>query len=85
MYQKYFITRVNYANNIINDNVRNKCDQQYQYTLNNGYKRGTSDIIYNMSEHVTLVKLVDTLVNINHAISIYGVWIYAENDKNIFL
>ena len=79
--QKGFITRLNYANNTINDNIRNKCDQQRHYTLNIGYTKVIFDIIYNVSEYFILVQLVDTLVNINHAISIYGVWIYAKNDK----
>ena len=34
-----------------------------------------------MSEYVTLVPLVDTLGNVNHDVTISGVWIYKNNYK----
>ena len=40
------------------------------------------DIITDISEHVTLVQLVDSLVNFNHTISVVGYWIFDSNYKN---
>ena len=37
------------------------------------------DILANISEHVTLVQLMDSLVNVNHAISVVGYWIFDSN------
>ena len=37
------------------------------------------DILSDISEHVTLVKLIDTADNGNHALSIIGYWIYSSN------
>ena len=34
-----------------------------------------------ISEHVTLDKLMDCLVNVNHAISVVGYWIIDSNYK----
>ena len=39
-------------------------------------KYETFEILNDMSECVTLVKLMDTLGNINHSVSIDGVWVY---------
>ena len=44
------------------------------------------DILKNISEYVTLVQLMDSLVNVNHDISIVGYWIFDyNNEKSIFL
>ena len=40
---------------------------------------GSYDILTDISEHVTLVKLMDYLVNVNHAISFVGYWIFDSN------
>ena len=37
-----------------------------------GNKKGDSDILDEISENVTLVQLMETLVNLNHSISIVG-------------
>ena len=34
-----------------------------------------------ISEHVALVQVIDTSVNVNHAVSITGFWIYDSNYK----
>ena len=38
-----------------------------------------------MSENVTLVQLMDSLRNLNHAISIVGNWIFGSNYKKPLL
>ena len=42
-------------------------------------KKGDFDIINDISENVTLVHLMDTLVNVNHAISTVVCWIFESN------
>ena len=42
------------------------------------------DIIENVSEYVSLVQLMDSLGNVNHAISIVGYWIFDSNYKKYF-
>ena len=42
-------------------------------------KRGAFDILNGISENVTLVQLMDTLENMNHATSILGYWIFDSN------
>ena len=39
-----------------------------------GYK-----VLEDISENVTLVQLMDSLVNLNHAISVVGNWIFDSN------
>ena len=39
------------------------------------------DILNEIIEHVTLVKLMDSLGNVNHAISAVGYWIFDSNYK----
>ena len=36
-------------------------------------------IMTDISEHVTLVQLIDYLCNVNHAISVVGYWIFDSN------
>ena len=40
---------------------------------------GSYDIMTDISEHVTLVQLMDYLGNANHAISVVGYWIFDSN------
>ena len=42
-------------------------------------KRGQFDILNDISEHLTLVQIMDTTGNVNHAFSITGCWIYDSN------
>ena len=46
------------------------------YSLSKYKKMGYYDILKNISEHVTLVQLIDSLVNVYHAISVVGYWIF---------
>ena len=39
------------------------------------------DILNNISEYVTLVQLMYSLGNMNHAISVVGYWIFDSNYK----
>ena len=63
-------------------NRRNiKREQTLQYNLKIWKKNNDFDILNNISEDVTLVQLMDSLGNVNHAISIVGHWIFDSNYK----
>ena len=54
-------------------NIRKiKVEQNLQYNLNTWKKNDAFDILNEISEDVTLVHLMDSLGNVNHAISIVG-------------
>ena len=40
---------------------------------------GSYDIMKEIGKHVTLVQLMDSLGNDNHAISVVGYWIFDSN------
>ena len=49
-------------------------------------KNDAFDILKNISEYVTLVQLMDSLVNMNHDISIVGYCIFESNyEKSLCL
>ena len=49
-------------------------------------RKNNFDILNNINEYVTLVQLMDSLANLNHAISIVGYWIFESNyEKVLFL
>ena len=51
------------------------------YILSKYKKNGSYDVLTDISEHVTLVQLMDSLGNVNHAISVVGYWIFDSNYK----
>ena len=65
--------------------LRHKGQQHILYNLKKWVK-GYFDILYDISENFTLVQLMNTLGNINHAISIVGYWIFDSNyEKALYL
>ena len=51
------------------------------YSLRKYKKKGSHDILKDISENVTLVHLIDSLVNVNNAISVVSYWIFESNYK----
>ena len=49
-----------------------KGEQNLQYNLRIWKKNDDFDILNEISEDVTLVQLMDSLVNVNHAMSVVG-------------
>ena len=49
------------------------------YSLRKYKKKGYYDNLTDISEHVTLVQLMDYLDNANNAISVVGYWIFDSN------
>ena len=46
--------------------------------------QGSFDILHNISENFTLLKLMKSVGNINNAVSILGYWIIDSNQKRRF-
>ena len=73
--------RINVANSILKKREI-KGEPRVYYSLRKYKKKGSYDIPTDINEHVTLVQLMNYLVNINHAISVVGYWIFDSNYKN---
>ena len=58
-----------------------KGEPKVHYILRKYKKKGSCDILKDISEHFTLVQLMDYLGNVNHAISVVGYWIFDSNYK----
>ena len=70
---------IEYANEIMLNRKRNKGETRVHYKLMKYKKMGEYKILEDISESVTLVQLMDSLVNVNHAISVVGSWIFESN------
>ena len=73
--------RIHSASEIMQNRKRNKGEARLHYSLGKKNKKGEYDILKNISANVTLVKLMDSLGNVNHAISVVGGWIFDSNYK----
>ena len=71
--------RIHFASEILRNNKRNKGETRVHYSLKKYRKKGEYDILKNISANVTLVQLMDSLGNVNHAISVVGSWIFDSN------
>ena len=49
---------------------RNIGEEHIRYTLETWKKTSNFDILNNISEHVILVELMDSLGNVNHSVSV---------------
>ena len=58
-----------------------KGEPKVNYSLVKYKKKGSYDILKYISERVTLVQLMDYLGNVNHAISVFGYWVFQSNYK----
>ena len=58
-----------------------KGEPKVHYSLLRYNSKGYYYILKDISEHVTLVQLMDSLGNLNHAISVFGSWIFDSNYK----
>ena len=62
--------RIDFANDILKNNKRNEGEARVHYNLIKYKKKGLYKILEDISKHVTLVQLMDSLGNVNHAISV---------------
>ena len=58
-----------------------KGELKVHYILVKYKKKRSYEILTEISEHVTLVQLMDSLRNMNHAISVAGYWKFESNYK----
>ena len=72
---------INFANAIMKNRRKIKGEQNLQYNMTIFKKNDAFDILNDISENVTLLQLMDSLGNGNHAISIVGYWIFDSNYK----
>ena len=80
VYEAYaYSDRINFTNAIMVDKSRNPGEQRLHYKLEKMNRTGTFDILNNTSEHVTLLQLMDSLGNVNNAVSVVGMWIFDPN------
>ena len=63
---------------MMKNKLRHKGEQRLIYNLKI-WKKGDVDILNDISKNVTLVQLMNSLGNVNHAISIVGYWIFDFN------
>ena len=56
-----------------------KGEPRVYYILRKYKQKGSYDILKDISEYVTLVQLMDSLGNVNHAIGVVVYWIFDSN------
>ena len=71
--------RIDFSNDIMLNNKINKGEARVHYKLIKYKKKGDYKILEDISANVTLVQLMDSLVNLNRAISVIGSWIFDSN------
>ena len=72
---------IDFENAILKNENKIKGEPKVYYILRKYKKKGSYDILKYISENVTLVKLMDSLGNMNHAIIVVGYWIFDSNYK----
>ena len=70
---------IHFATEIMQNRKRNKGEPRVHYSLEKYRQKGEYDILKNISANVTLVQLMDSLGNVNHAISVVVSWIFDSN------
>ena len=61
------------------NNKRNKGEVRVHHQLIKYKKKGEYKILEDINANVTLVQLMYSLINVNHAISVVGNWIFDSN------
>ena len=69
-------TRIDFANDMLKNRKRNKGETKVHYNLIRYKKKVLYKILEDISEHVTLVQLMDSFGNMTHAIIVVGYWIF---------
>ena len=75
------VNRIDFANAILKNEKIIKREPKVHYSLITYKKKVSYDILTDISEHVTLVQLMDSLGNVNHDISVVGYLILDSNYK----
>ena len=80
-----FRNHIDFANDVLKNQKRVKGEQKLYYKLKMHRHRGYFNILNDISEHVNLVQLMDSLGNVNHAISVVGYWIFDSNYEQVLV
>ena len=64
------VNRIHFATDMMQNKKRNKGETRVHYKLKKYKKKGEYEILENTSANVTLVQFMDSLGNVNHAISV---------------
>ena len=73
--------RIDFENDILKNENKIKGEPKVHYILRKYKNKGSYDILTDISGHVTLVKSMDYLGNLNRAISVVGYCIFDSNYK----
>ena len=73
--------RIDFANDILKNKKINVGEARVKYNLIKYKKMHEYNFLEDISENVTLVQLMDSLGNMNHAISVVGNWIFDSNNE----
>ena len=68
--------RIDFENEIVLNRKRNKGEARVHYKLMKYKKMGDYKILEDIIANVTLVQLMYSIGNVNHAISVVGNWIF---------
>ena len=68
--------RINFSNAILKNEKKHQHKPRFYYSLRKYKKKGSYDILTDISENATLVQLMDSLGYINHTISVVGYCIF---------
>ena len=71
--------RIDYTIDILKNKRRNIGEARVNYNVIKYKKMHEYKILEDISENFTLVQLMDSLGNVNHAISVVGDWIFDSN------
>ena len=74
-----------FANDITLNKKINKGEARVHHKLMKYKNMGDYNILEDISANVTLVQLMDSLGNVNHAISVVGSWIFDSNYERALL
>ena len=70
---------IDVSNDILKNKKRNIGEAKVHCNLIKYKKKGLYTILENISKHVTLFQLMDSLGNVNNDISVVGYWIFDSN------
>ena len=73
--------RIDFSNAIFKNENKIKGKMKVHYSLRKYKKKGSYDILTGKRENVTLVQFMDSLGNLNRAISVVGYCIFESNYK----
>ena len=74
-----FKKRIHFANAIMTNITKIKGENYLIYNMKVWHKNYALNILKNISEYVTLLKLIESLVNVNNDIIILGYWVFDSN------